>query len=144
MAGPDLPLLRGSVRRNLTYRAPDAPEHEIEDLIKACGLEELIRTLPDGLDTRIAEGGFNLSAGQRQRLLLARAVLGEPRLLLLDEADANLDQRTIEVMEQLLARRTGTTLLITHDPNRLATVDRVWQLNEGRLVETAPTLGRGC
>ncbi len=135
LAGPDFPLLRGSIRRNLTYRVPDAGDDEVAEVIDRCGLDELVAGLPDGLETRIAEGGANLSAGQRQRLLLARAVLGHPRLLLLDEADANLDHRTTQVVERLVAERTGTTLLISHDPRRLTVADQVWSLDRGRLVE---------
>ena len=91
MAGPDLPLLRGSVERNLKYRLPQASKRQLEDIYTLCGIDELIASLPQGLRTRITEGGKNLSAGQCARISLARALLGAPSILLLDEADANLD-----------------------------------------------------
>ncbi|MEM9564698.1 MAG: ABC transporter ATP-binding protein [Actinomycetota bacterium] len=138
IAGPDLPLLRGSVRRNLTYRVPGASEDEVADLLDRCDLGRLVASLPRGLDTRVAEGGANLSAGQRQRLLLARAVLGSPRLLLLDEAEANLDGRTTEVVDRLLAERTGTTIVISHDVRRVAAADEVWLLDGGIVAEAGP------
>ncbi len=138
IAGPDLPLLRGSVRRNLTYRVPGATDADVADLLDRCDLAELVASLSRGLDTRLAEGGANLSAGQRQRLLLARAALGAPRLLLLDEAEANLDVRTTEVVDRLLAERDGTTIVITHDERRVAGADEVWLLDGGVIAEAGP------
>lgn len=136
MAGPDLPLMKGSLRRNLTYRHRDASTEELLAVLRRCDLVGLLATLPDGLDTRIAEGGSNLSSGQRQRILLARAVLGQPRLLLLDEADANLDAATMTVLDAVLAAHEGTALVITHRRDRVARADVVWHLADGRLVES--------
>ena len=138
MAGPDLPLMRGSLRRNLTYQHRDATDAEIEAVIDLCDLRTLLDDLPDGLDTRIDEGGTNLSSGQRQRILLGRAVLGRPRLLLLDEADANLDAATTGVLDTILERQQGSALIVTHRLDRVRAADDVWHLADGRLVETGP------
>jgi ABC-type multidrug transport system fused ATPase/permease subunit len=138
MAGPDLPLMRGSLRRNLTYHHRDASDTEIEAVIDLCGLRQLLADLEDGFDTRIDEGGTNLSSGQRQRVLLARAVLARPRLLLLDEADANLDAATTVILDTILARHEGLALIVTHRLDRVQAADEVWHLANGRLVETGP------
>lgn len=135
MAGPDLPLLRGSVAKNLRYRYRDAPKEEMTRVWELCGIEQVLAELPDGEKTRIAEGGVGLSAGQRQRIALARAILGNPPLLLLDEVDANLDVQATAVVERVLAEHQGTVILITHRVERLATVDVIWYLEDGRLVE---------
>ncbi|MEM9134429.1 MAG: ABC transporter ATP-binding protein [Actinomycetota bacterium] len=137
-AGVDAGLLRGSLRRNLTYRAPDADDLSLHAVVRACGLSPLIGSLPDGLGTRIDEGGRNLSAGQRQRIQLARALLGGPDVLLLDEADANLDADTSRLLDRVVADRVGTTVLATHRPETAATADIVWCLDGGRLVAAGP------
>jgi len=136
IAGPDLPLLRGSVARNLRYRWPDAPAQELERVRELCGLDDLVDALPDGDATMIRDGGVNLSAGQRQRLTLARALVGDPRVLLLDEADANLDADARRVVDRVVRQLRGccTILLVSHRPEALELADAVWGLQEGRLV----------
>ncbi len=134
----DLPLLRGSVRRNLRYRWPRAPEEEVAKVIRLCQLEEVLAELPQGEDTRLTEGGGNLSLGQRQRLMLARALLGTPRLLLLDEVDANLDPVAGALIDRLLQDYPGTILIVTHRLQRLDHVDQIWYLEDGRLLESGP------
>src|SRR5690606_24074396 len=104
MISPDLPLLRGSIRRNLTYRARAASAAEIADTLRLCGLQETIAALPRGLDTRIAERGADLPATLRQRLVIARAIMGSPRVVLVDDADAMLDSVRNDALEQVLRR----------------------------------------
>ena len=135
IVSPDLPLLRGSVRRNLCYRWPRAPETEIARVKRLCQLQAVLAELPGGEDFRLTEGGTNLSLGQRQRLMLARALLGEPRLLLLDEVDANLDPEAAALIDRLLQSYRGTILIVTHRLQRLRHVDQVWYLEDGRLCE---------
>jgi ABC-type multidrug transport system fused ATPase/permease subunit len=135
MAAPDLPLLRGSVDKNLRYRWRDAPIEEITRVRQMCGIDEVLAELPEGEKTRISEGGIGLSAGQRQRIALARAILGNPPLLLLDEVDANLDSQATAVVDRVLTEHQGTVLLITHRKERLATADVIWYLENGRLME---------
>ncbi len=138
MAGPDLPLLRGTVDRNLRYRWPDAPEEETARVRSLCGVDDVLAELPEGAETRISEGGRGLSAGQRQRIALARALLGNPRVLLLDEADANLDPQASAVVDRVLADYEGTVLLVTHRADRLAAADAIWHLEAGKLVDAGP------
>jgi ABC-type multidrug transport system fused ATPase/permease subunit len=136
MAGPDLPLLRGTVEKNLRYRWPDAPAQEIARVRALCGVDEVLAELPDGEKTRVAEGGVGLSAGQRQRIALARALLGNPPLLLLDEIDANLDPKAIAVVDRVLAGYRGTILLVTHRLDHLSSADVIWYMESGRVVES--------
>ena len=137
MAGPDLPLLRGTVAYNVAYRHPGASPQELARVRELCDLDALERELPEGSETRVAEDGRGLSAGQRQRIALARALLGAPSVLLLDEADANLDAQARAVVDRVIAdqRRRGSVLLITHRREALERCDAVWHLADGRLVE---------
>jgi ABC-type multidrug transport system fused ATPase/permease subunit len=135
VAGSDFPLLRGTVERNLRYRWAQAPSSECERVDALCGIPEVLDSLPQGLKTRVGEGGAGLSAGQRQRIALARALLGNPSLLLLDEVDANLDASASVVMDRILATRNGTVLMVTHRREHIARADAVWLLDKGRLIE---------
>jgi ABC-type multidrug transport system fused ATPase/permease subunit len=133
---PDLPLLRGSIERNLSYRLPKATKQELAEARRLCDIDELIESLPKGIRTRVTEEGGNLSLGQRQRIGLARAILGNPRLLLLDEVDANLDHRAASALRRVLADYSGTVLLVTHRLDWVKLADQVWYIDNGQLVET--------
>jgi ABC-type multidrug transport system fused ATPase/permease subunit len=135
MASADLPLLRGSIDRNLRYRWPDAPSDELRDIREVCGIERLIEELPDGEHTRIREGGKNLSLGQRQRIGLARAVLGRPTILLLDEVDANLDICAARALDKVLDTFAGTVIIVSHQAERIARADVIWHMDSGRLTQ---------
>lgn len=137
MVSPDLPLLKGTLRQNLVYRLGRASDEEIEAVIARCGLAPAIAALPGGLAARIAENGANLPFGLRQRLCLARALIGEPALLLLDEAEAGLDAEARAVLDRALAERRATVLMVTRDPARIRAADAVWRLTGGRLIEAA-------
>ncbi|MDV6346015.1 ABC transporter ATP-binding protein [Nitrosomonas sp. Is35] len=138
MAGPDLPLLRGTIERNLRYRWRNAPDKEVARVRVLCGIDEMLVPFPEGDKTRVAEGGLNLSVGQRQRIALARALLGNPPLLLLDEADANLDSQASKVIDRILASYQGTVLMVTHHVDHIMAADEIWYLEAGRLLEAGP------
>ncbi len=135
MASPDLPLLKGTVRRNIAYRLGTASDAEVAEAVERAGLATDLARLPGGLSARVAENGANLPFGLRQRLGIARALAGEPALLLLDEAEAGLDAEARAALDRLLADPRRTVLLVTRDPARILTADVVWHLVEGRLVE---------
>jgi ATP-binding cassette, subfamily B, bacterial len=136
MVGPDLPLMRGTVRRNITYSRPDVDAAELARVLYACGLDTLIKELPGGITTWIVEGGRNLSVGQRQRIALGRALLGNPPILLLDRPTANLDAAAKEEIRQMIIRHHGTVLMVTDDPAELESADQVWVMDGGRLTTT--------
>jgi ATP-binding cassette, subfamily B, bacterial len=135
IVSPDLPLMRGTVRRNLTYGVPGATAEEIQRVVLAIGLDDVLAHLPDGLDAWVTERGGNLSTGQRQRIALGRAMLGNPPILLLDEPTANLDPASRQFFREVLLRHQGTVLLVTHDPDELAMADQVWVLERGTVTQ---------
>lgn len=134
IASPELPLLQGSFARNLSYRRPRATSEDLQELCRQCDLADTIANLPKGLKTRIGEGGYKLPPGVRQRLMLARALLGNPPLLLLDEVEAGLDEAGQQMLERILRQRRATTLLVTRNPRHLALADWIWRLDGGRLT----------
>jgi len=138
LASPELPLLRGTIERNLRYRLPDASDEKVAEVQALCGIDSLLHELPDGINTRVTEDGANLSLGQRQRLALARAILGKPRILLLDEMDANLDQYAGDALRSVLNNYEGTVIMVSHRPDWVAMADTVWHLRDGRLLEQGP------
>jgi ATP-binding cassette subfamily B protein len=135
IVGPDLPLLRGTIERNVLYRRPRASEQEIARVTELCGLDELVDVLPGGWRAEVGDGGGRVSAGQRARLTVARAALGNPSLLILDEAEAHLDRAAADMVDRVLADHTGTALVVTHRRDLVERADVVWCLHEGRVVE---------
>ena len=133
MVAPDLSLLRGSLRLNLTYGARDATDAQIAKTLEACRLESLVERLPRGMDTRLSENGEGLSTGERARIAIARAVLARPQVLLLDEAEANLDRLAREALDHLIRTFPGTVVFITHDAARVAQADRILAIRPPRL-----------
>lgn len=128
-------LFSASVRENLLLGAPDATDADIEVAL-ATAQAEYVYDLPWGLDTRVGEQGLSLSGGQRQRLALARAIVGRPRVLVLDDPLSALDVHTEALVEDALRRVLAgvTALLVVHRPSTLALADRVAFLHEGRLA----------
>jgi ATP-binding cassette, subfamily B, bacterial len=130
-------LFTGTVAENIAYGRPDATREEIELAAASVGASDFVRSLPNGFDTPVSARGKSLSAGQRQLLALARAQLVEPRLLLLDEATANLDLATEgRVREAMGMMSKGrTTIVIAHRLDSARAADRIIVLDEGRVVE---------
>ncbi|SOD60938.1 ATP-binding cassette, subfamily B [Streptomyces zhaozhouensis] len=130
-------LFSDTIRNNLAYGHPDATEERIRAAAAAARADAFIEELPDGYDTVIGEQGMTLSGGQRQRLALARAILTDPRLLILDDAtsavDARVEHEIHEALRSVMAGRT--TLLIAHRASTLRLADRVAVLDGGRLVD---------
>ena len=130
-------LFSGTVAENIAYARPDAARAELEAAARAAHADEFVRRLPEGYDTVVGERGIKLSGGQRQRIAIARAVLKDPAVLVLDEATSSLDtesERLIEdALEQLLVGRT--TLIIAHRLSTVRRADRLLVVDEGRIVE---------
>jgi ABC-type multidrug transport system fused ATPase/permease subunit len=131
----------GSVLENIRYGRPEATLDAVRDAARLALADEIIVNLPAGYDTEIGEGGVLLSGGERQRLALARALLGEPRLLILDEPTNHLDSDAIDRLMRglLLARARPAILTISHDPSVIAYAETVYRLDGGRLARVAPS-----
>lgn len=130
-------LFSDTVRSNIAYGKPDATQEQIETAARAAQADRFIAELPAGYDTKVGEHGLTLSGGQRQRIALARAILTDPRLLLLDDATSAVDARVEhEIHEALASVMAGrTTLLIAHRRSTLGLADRIAVLDDGRLSD---------
>ena len=130
-------LFHDSIRANLRYAAPDATDEEVWEAIDNARLGDLVRSLPDGLDTVVGERGYRLSGGERQRLTIARLLLARPRVVILDEATAHLDsQSEVAVQEALAAALDGrTALVIAHRLSTIRAADVILVVDEGRVTE---------
>jgi ATP-binding cassette subfamily B protein len=131
-------LFSGSVRENIAFGRPDAGEDEVREAARTVGAEEFIDRLPSGFETQVGERGVQLSAGQRQLVAFARALLAEPRILILDEATSNVDVRTERIIEQGLERLLAgrTAIVIAHRLSTIRRADRIVVLDHGRIVES--------
>jgi ATP-binding cassette subfamily B protein len=130
-------LFSDSVAANIAYARPDASQEEIEAAAQAAVIHDFVATLPEGYDTQVGENGIALSGGQRQRIALARALLADPALLILDEPTAHLDPETARALtaDLLAVTRGRATLLITHELDGLSEVDEIVVLDEGRVSQ---------
>ncbi len=139
-------LFKGTIMANIRYGRLEAADQEIEDAARLAGLGPVLERLPDGLETMIGERGVELSVGERQRVLLARAFVARPTILILDEATANLDFKTEENVKQALERLSQgrTTLLIAHRKSMLTDLDRVLVLRDGRIEQDGPPRELAC
>jgi len=135
--GPDLPLMRGSLRRNVTYRQPDASDDEVERVAALTGIDRFVRASESGWDHWVTEGGRNLSASERQRVALARALLGNPLILLLDEPTSGLDEETTALVHDVLMRHQGTVVVASNSRKDALLADQVWTMRAGRLESVA-------
>ncbi len=130
-------LFYGTILENLTYAAPHAEHADAQRAARRAGAHEFIHDLPDGYDTMVGERGVRLSGGQRQRIALARALLADPDILILDEATSHVDNETEAIIQQRLGEITQdrTTIVIAHRLSTVRDADRILVLEDGRLLD---------
>jgi ATP-binding cassette, subfamily B, bacterial len=130
-------LFDGSVRENIAYGRTQASEAEVLDAAQRANADEFIRRLPEGYDTLIGERGVKLSGGQRQRLSIARALLADPKILILDEATSSLDTESEQLIQASIDEllRDRTTFIIAHRLSTIAHADQIVVLDGGAIVE---------
>jgi len=130
-------LFHASVRENLRFARPSATDEEIEQAARAAQIHELIATLPDGYDTMVGERGYRFSGGEKQRMAIARTILRNPPVLVLDEATSSLDTQTERLVQEALERLAEgrTTIAIAHRLSTVRDADQIVVLDRGRVVE---------
>ena len=130
-------LFDGTVRENIAYSRRNAGESAIIDAATRANAHEFIDRLPEGYDTLIGERGVKLSGGQRQRISIARAILADPEILVLDEATSNLDTESEQLIQASLVDllSTRTTFVIAHRLSTVTHADMIVVLDQGRIVE---------
>ena len=130
-------LFQGSIADNLRIGKPDASDAELREAAREAGVDEIAARLPQGLDTPVGEGGARLSGGERQRIAIARALLKDAPILLIDEATAALDAENQAAVAGALARLRGkrTLIVIAHQLSTIAAADQVAVLADGEVVE---------
>jgi ABC-type multidrug transport system fused ATPase/permease subunit len=130
-------VFSGSIRDNIAYGRPDASDQAVAAAARAAHAHEFIERFADGYDTQLGERGVNLSGGQRQRISIARALLKDPRILILDEATSSLDAESERIVQEALdaLMRDRTCLVIAHRLSTIRKADRIFVLEHGRIVE---------
>jgi ATP-binding cassette subfamily B multidrug efflux pump len=130
-------LFSGTIAENLRFSRPEASEAEMQAAAQAVGLSDFISQLPHGYDTPLEEGGVLLSVGQRQLISFARALLADPRILILDEATSSVDTQTEIAIQKALARpmQTRTSFVIAHRLSTVVNADRILVIEGGLIVE---------
>lgn len=133
----DVALFNDTIRANIGFARPDADEAAIWEAAAAAELDDFIRGLPEGMETRVGERGLKLSGGERQRVGIARALLADPCILILDEATSALDSRTEAAIQKTLrkARNGRTTLVVAHRLSTIADAEQILVLKAGRVIE---------
>ncbi|NNC91993.1 MAG: ABC transporter ATP-binding protein [Acidimicrobiia bacterium] len=131
-------LFHDSIAANLRYAKPDATRAELEAATRAANIHDYIASLPRGYETRVGERGYRLSGGEKQRVAIARVILKDPRILILDEATSHLDARSESLIQEALdgIMQGRTSLVIAHRLSTILAADRILVLDEGRIVET--------
>ncbi|WPP53166.1 ABC transporter ATP-binding protein [Catalinimonas niigatensis] len=130
-------LFGGSIRENIMYGKPGASIEEIQQAAEKANASEFINSFPEGYETKVGERGVKLSGGQRQRIAIARAILKNPEILILDEATSSLDAESEHLVQQALDRlmENRTTIIIAHRLATIKKVDRIYVLKGGKIVE---------
>ena len=130
-------LFHDTVRANLTFGRPDATQAQIEAACRAANIDERIQELPEDYDTVVGERGYRLSGGEKQRLALARVILADPRIIVLDEATSHLDTQNESLIQEALTQLMigRTSLVIAHRLSTILAADQILVLDEGRIVE---------
>jgi ATP-binding cassette, subfamily B, fatty acid transporter len=130
-------LFGGTIYDNIAYGRPDASEDEVIDAARAAHVDRFVHQLPDGYQTWVSDDGGNISAGEKQLITIARAVLSRPQLLVLDEATSSVDTRTELLIQQAMAelRRDRTSFIIAHRLSTIRDVDVIVVLEAGRIIE---------
>ena len=130
-------LFEGTIRENILFPRPDSTEEQLQDAVKAAYVNEFTDRFEDGLDTLIGERGVKLSGGQRQRIAIARALLADPRILILDEATSNLDTESESYIQQSLSQlmEGRTTFVIAHRLSTIRQAHQILVIEEGQIVE---------
>lgn len=131
-------LFGGTIAENIAYGRPEASQEEILEAARAAYVDRFVRTLPDGYDTKIADDGGNISAGEKQLITIAHAFLARPQLLILDEATSSVDTRTELRIQRAMAelRRDRTSFIIAHRLSTIRDADRIVVLDGGRVTES--------
>jgi ATP-binding cassette subfamily B protein len=131
-------LFNSSVRDNLRYARDDATDAEIMESARVARFDEVIEQMPDGLDTVVGERGYRLSGGEKQRLAIARVLLKDPRILVLDEATSSLDSQTEQYIQEAMGplMEGRTTVAIAHRLSTVLSADQIIVLDQGQLVES--------
>ncbi len=137
MVPQEVILFGGTLAENIAYGRPGASREEIEEAARQANAWEFIERLPEGLDTRVGDRGVQISGGQRQRIAIARAILKDPAILVLDEATSSLDSENERLVQEALdgLTRSRTTLVIAHRLRTVREADRIAVLRDGRVVE---------
>jgi ATP-binding cassette subfamily B protein len=130
-------LFSGSIRDNIKYAAPHATNEEIVAAAKLANAHDFILNLPEGYNTMVGEKGFSLSGGERQRIAIARALIHDPRIMILDEATAALDTETEKLIQDAINKvvKNRTTFVIAHRLSTLRNANKLIVLDHGRLAE---------
>lgn len=136
----DCVLFQGTVRDNIAHRVPDASDEQILEAAKASGVHQFIIDMPDGYATDIGEAGRRLSGGQRQRIAIARALVGDPPVLMFDEPSASLDRQAEAELRKTLKQlgKNRTVIIVTHSPALLQACDFLVALDKGKVALAGP------